>query len=478
MEVAPAVQMPSWNSPRLGVARTVASAKNNVQHEKAEESVLASVSKWLPPRDEDIDYWWSMAGSHFATLLRHADYSQEAQYEILLFVYHQIAPRLGSSPRTLALGSASGDSGLSLDGTHIEYSWRWNEPGTRPEIRTVMEPFSRFAGTYMDPLNIKPATEMLYSMKPRIQSLDMSLFNHFVGKFYDASHHKYLETNERPIMTNVCLGFEFHGRDILPKAYFFPRKLGQVGLTPMDVWEGAITSAVPDTPTFGNVFSFVKNEAPTLGLTLTPLWLGIDVVRPEDARIKFYCVESRTSFNSVRSILTMGGNIPVSEDLLSKTWELMKAVCNLPADFPQDKDLPRAPQYSISTDGVDTAGLWGTFAYYFDVGLQQKGSPDVKFYIPVCHYGADDEAIATALTKWMVDNGRDQYVDAYWQSLRDIIPHRDLRESRGVHMWVSMMIRGGKLQVTTYIAPEGHHPKRHGGVQGAHREIAARVTGH
>ncbi|KAI8265063.1 Xanthone prenyltransferase A [Colletotrichum sp. SAR11_239] len=195
-------------------------------------------------------------------------------------------------------------------------------------------------------------------------------------------------------MTNVCLGFEFLGNEILPKAYFFPRKLGQVGLTPMAVWEDAITSAVPDTPTIGTVFSFVKGEAPDLGLTLTPLWLGIDVVRPEDARLKLYCVEARTSFESVKSILTMGGKIDVPGNLLEKAWELMKAVCNLPADFPQDEDLPKAPQYNVSTDGVDTAGLWGTFAYYFDIGLRQQELPDVKFYIPVCHYGADDQAIA------------------------------------------------------------------------------------
>ncbi|KAF4832938.1 Xanthone prenyltransferase A [Colletotrichum tropicale] len=474
--------MPLWDSPfkdktKSRVSRDEINTNGNSRNSLVTKSALSSVSKWLPPRDEHSDYWWSMVGPHFAALLRNADYILEAQYEFLLFIHHQVAPRLGSSPRVLALGSAKGDSGLSLDGTHIEYSWRWNEAGTKPEIRTVMEPFSRFAGTYMDPLNIKPATEMLYSMAPQIPSLDMSLFNHFIGKFYDAAQHKYLETNERPIMTNVCLGFEFLGNEILPKAYFFPRKLGQVGLTPMAVWEDAITSAVPDTPTIGTVFSFVKGEAPDLGLTLTPLWLGIDVVRPADARLKLYCVEARTSFESVKSILTMGGKIEVPRDLLGKAWELMKAVCNLPADFTQDQDLPKAPRYNVSTDGVDTAGLWGTFAYYFDIGLRQQELPDVKFYIPVCHYGADDQAIAEAITKWMVDNGRGQYVDAYWDSLREIIPHRELKESRGVHMWLSMMIRGGKLQVTTYIAPEGHHPKRHGGAAGLHREIAARVTG-
>lgn len=422
------------------------------------------------------DYWWNMAGPHLAALMRNAGYSMEAQCEALLFFYHHIVPSLGFSPLSGNLATEEGDSGLSLDGTHFEYSWRWNQSDTKPEIRMVVEPFSRFAGTYMDPLNLKPATEILYSMLPRCPSLDMSLYNHFVGKFYDPAHHKYLETNERPVRTNVCLGFEFLGCDILPKAYFFPRKLGQTGLTPMDVWEDAISTAQPQSGTMRDVFSFVKGDAPKLGLTLTPLWMGIDVVSPADARLKLYCVESRTSFNSVKSILTMGGKIHIDQGILDGAWELMKAVCGLPADFEQSMDLPRAPKYNASTDGVDTVGLWGTFAYYFDIGVRRDIVPDVKVYIPVCHYGVNDKAIANALIVWMKANGRGQYVDAYLNSLDAIITHRDLEESRGAHMWVSMMVKGGKLQVTSYIAPEGHHPKRRTGMQRPHDLIAERVA--
>lgn len=422
------------------------------------------------------DYWWNMAGPHVAALFHNAGYSLGVQYEALLFFYHQVAPQLGACPQSSDLSSEEGDSGLSLDGTHFEYSWRWNEAGTKPEVRMVVEPFSRLAGTHMDPLNLRPATEILYSMIPRCPSLDLSLFHHFVGKFYDAAHHKYLDTNERPVRTNVCLGFEFLGNDILPKAYFFPRKLGQTSPTPMWVWEDAVATAGLQSATIGNVFSFVKNDAPKLDLTLTPLWLGIDVVRPADARIKLYCVEARTSFQSVTSILTMDGRITIDPGMLDKAWKLMKAVCGLPADFPRDKDLPRTPKYNVSTDGIDTVGLWGTFAYYFEIGNCREDEPDIKFYIPVCHYGVDDEAIASATTTWMQENGRGQYVDAYWDSLRKIVTHRELAESRGVHMWLSMMVKGGKLQVTNYIAPEGHHPQRKRKNQERHGVIAERVT--
>ncbi|GKT66898.1 dimethylallyl tryptophan synthase 1 [Colletotrichum tofieldiae] len=162
--------------------------------------------------------------------------------------------------------------------------------------------------------------------------------------------------------------------------------------------------------------------------------------------------------------------------MLDKIWELMKTVCDLPNDFPRNENFPKAPQYNASTDGINTAGLWGTFVYYFDIGLRRDELPDIKLYIPVCHYGTDDKAIATAITTWMKDNGRGQYVDAYWDSLHKIISHRKLDESRGAHMWLSMMLKGGKLQVTTYIAPEGHHPKRQRGNQSSHRVMAELVT--
>ncbi|EFQ36406.1 aromatic prenyltransferase [Colletotrichum graminicola] len=436
--------------------------------------ILSSVTKWLPSRDEHSDYWWNMAGPHFSALLQNAGYSSQAQYETLLFIYHQITPRLGPSP--LLSNADRLDSGLSLDGTRFEYSWRWNQSYTKPEVRMVVEPFSRFAGTYMDPLNIRPSMETLYSMKSQVPSLDMTLFNHFIAKLYDSEWHRYLDTNERPIVTNVCLGFEFKGSEILPKAYFFPRKLGQSGLTPMRVWEDAIITAIPQSPTVATVFSFVQNDAPRLGLTLAPLWLGIDVVNPVEARLKFYCVESRTSFDSVKSIMTMGGIIEIASDMLAMIWDLMKAVCDLPDDFPQDKDLPRAPQYNPSTNGIDAIGLWGTFAYYFDIGLG-RGLPDVKFYIPVCHYGTNDQTIASATANWMKKNSRGQYVDAFWDTMHKIISHRKLDESRGAQMWLSMMVKQGELQVTTYIAPEGFHPKRGQGHQLSHRAVVERVTG-
>ncbi|KZL75004.1 dimethylallyl tryptophan synthase 1 [Colletotrichum tofieldiae] len=480
MDSASIDNLSTWDSPFRGKTKAwmhkeAIYTKDNPKPELT-TSVFPSVSKWLPPRDEHSDYWWAMAGPHFATLLRNAGYSLQDQYEALLFVYHQVVPRLGVSPGFIDPALDSGDSGLSLDKSHIEYSWRWNEPGTKPEIRMVMEPFSRFAGTYMDPLNIKPATDILYSMIPQVPSLDMTLFHHFIAKFYDGAHHKYLETNERSIMTNVCLGFEFLGHDILPKAYFFPRKLGQVGLTPMEVWEEAIATAVPRSSSMDAVFSFVKSDSPKLGLTLTPLWLGIDIVDPADARLKFYCVESHTSFESVKTVLSVGGKINPNAEMLDKIWELMKTVCDLPNDFPRNENFPKAPQYNASTDGINTAGLWGTFVYYFDIGLRRDELPDIKLYIPVCHYGTDDKAIATAITTWMKDNGRGQYVDAYWDSLHKIISHRKLDESRGAHMWLSMMLKGGKLQVTTYIAPEGHHPKRQRGNQSSHRVMAELVT--
>lgn len=406
-----------------------------------------------------------MTGAHVAALLRNAGYSLEDQLEALLFMYHQVVPRLGNSPTSGNLSSEKGENGpLSLDGTQIEYSWRWNYSDTKPEIGMVVEPFSRLAGrggSYANFPNLQPATDTLYSMMRKCPSLDMDLFNHLINKLYSEAQNNELHAEDYSFQMKVYLGFEFKGHSVFPKAYFFPRKLRHISPASMGVLGDAIATAGFRSTTISSVFSFVKEEAPMLGLTLAPLWLGIDVVNAADARIKLYCVEKRTSFQSVSSILTMNGRMSIDANLLDKAWVLMRAACGLPVGFSRDHDLPQAPTHDLSMENDANSSLWNSFIYYFDIGMRREDVPLVKLYIPTCQYGGNDDAIAYAITTWMQENGRGQYVDAYWDTLREIVQHRELRESRGAHMWLSMMFQEGKLQVTTYISPEIHHPNRH-----------------
>ncbi|POS69153.1 aromatic prenyltransferase [Diaporthe helianthi] len=156
----------------------------------------------------------------------------------------------------------------------------------------------------------------------------------------------------------------------------------------------------------------------------------------------------------------MGGHIAAEPAVIDQIWELVAAICRLPEGFPRGEPFPCLS----STDGV-SGGNSSVFLYYFDVGPSQEETPGVKLYFPAWNY-ASDRQIADGLAGWMRKHGRGQFVDAYLGALGHIISHRRLNQVGAVgsfcaaQMMISIMVKGGKLQVTSYISPEGHHPGR------------------
>lgn len=61
--------------------------------------VWDSVSKYLPSRNVDQDFWWQLSGHHLALMLDAGGYTAEKQYEALIFFYHHIVR--SAKPRNL-----------------------------------------------------------------------------------------------------------------------------------------------------------------------------------------------------------------------------------------------------------------------------------------------------------------------------------------------------------------------------------------
>jgi hypothetical protein len=55
-----------------------------------EDEAWTALSRWLPPRNVDCDYWWQLTGRHLAKLLQAAGYSDARQHDALVFHYHWI----------------------------------------------------------------------------------------------------------------------------------------------------------------------------------------------------------------------------------------------------------------------------------------------------------------------------------------------------------------------------------------------------
>ena len=133
------------------------------------------------------------------------------------------------------------------------------------------------------------------------------------------------------------------------------------------------------------------------GKQMNPPNLAVGDVKPSSSRMKFYFQTPRTSFSSVREIMTMGGRIAGVDAQLVELQDLIKAVTSLPADFPEDAEVPVEKRNHPKVEGsVGEAPGQSGYLYYFDIRPGAK-HPEIKFYMPVSCYGCDDLTLAKGI---------------------------------------------------------------------------------
>ena len=417
-----------------------------------------TVSRWLPPRTSDDDYWWQLTGPHIATMFTEAGYSIHETYEALIFYFHVIVPRLGPQPSPS--GVLKWKSLLTVDGTPIEYSWKWNLAGGAPDVRYTMEPIGAHPGTVLDPLNQDSTKELLYQMSLRVSNLDLTWFYHFANVFFDAEKEKYVTKKAGMLTSTLAVAFEFLKQGLSVKTYFGPKKVGQMdGPPPLNVWLDAVRGVAPKSEAIAEVSSFCKTDPE--GSLLQPFMLAIDCVDPSKSRIKLYVQTRNTSFNSVRTIITMGGKIRGLEKGLEELQDLVKLALGLEKGFLSSAELPASKDYSpsaLDNFAVDQHLIEG-YMYYFDIA---PGSPlpDIKFYLPTRRYGKNDLSIAQGLTQWLKARGRGQFTENYMRVLESLAKHRILEERVGLQTYISCCFQKGSLSMTTYLSPEAFDPQR------------------
>lgn len=199
---------------------------------------------------------------------------------------------------------------------------------------------------------------------------------------------------------------------------------------------------------------------------LTPFLLGIDNVAPAKSRLKWYFHTPHTSFASVRDIMTLGGRItsPHLASGLDDLYELIKAVTNLPSDFPEDAEVPAAPQWDFSRVASfgDLGKMLSGYLYYFDIAPGNT-LPEIKFFIPVRYYSPDDLGQARGITRWMEARGRGSYCQRYQRMLESLTEHRRLEDGNGLQTFVSCLFKNNsELDITTYLGAEAFHLGRLG----------------
>lgn len=437
-----------------------------------------ALEQCLPPSDTNSDAWWQLTGRHLAAIVDAAGYPLEKQYEALLFHYHWTVPYMGLAPGSSSRASNElpWKSLLALDGTPIEYSWKWNtsKPGSTPNVRYVVEPIGRYAGTELDPLNQQASSELLFRLKKVLPGMDNTWAYHFLATLFDHDHAVFAGEAAKGghLGTSVQLAVEFNHQATAIKSYFFPRKYGQAGLMPLRQWQEcvdelrltpefdpAIPATVFQTSARTTVDEFLATSS--YGRSLTPISIAVDNVAPETSRLKWYFHTTQTSFKSVREILTLGGAIasPEIPGLLEQLASLVKVVNGLEEDFPEDAEVPAGSELETSLNfGELTQALKG-YLYYFDIA-PGKTVPEIKLFVPTRYYGRDDLALGHAITQWMEANERGSHCQRYLGMLESLAGHRRLDEGKGLQTYVSCLFRKGELDITTYLGAEAFHRGR------------------
>jgi DMATS type aromatic prenyltransferase len=461
------------------------------------------LSKYLPPVNSDQDFWWQLTGRHVASLVEAAGYSMEKQYEALVFHYHWTVSQrikyiatwstscrantnLSHKTQVPYMGPAPNAEGkptkwsslLGLDGSPIEYSWKWETKTSEPDVRYVTEPIGAHPGTHIDPLNQQALRELLQRLADS-QGTDMNLgwVNHFFARYYDHDNSKYVQEaaagSARSTATSVQLGTEFlRNKGIGFKTYFFPRKLGRVddisvGQYDLAMAELEVADESQDTWAARKALvDFLAHNAE--GRAMKPFSIAVDNVAPTKSRLKWYFHTPHTSFRSVREVMTLGGRIVNDkiEGQLADLYALIRAVAGLPDDFPDTAEIPLPVQSDVYDQAArDNFGeldevLTG-YLYYFDVAPGGKELPEIKWFIPSRHYAPNDLAHAYSVAAWMEARGRGSHNQQYMKMLGALSQHRGLETAKGLQTFVSCLFKAdGELDITTYLGAEAYHPAR------------------
>ncbi|KAJ6180053.1 hypothetical protein N7519_010514 [Penicillium mononematosum] len=424
------------------------------------------VKKSLPqPENKDVEFWWNLTGYHLAVMIDAAGYSIEKQYEVLLFHYHWIVPRLGPAPKPD--GTPAFKSLVAYDGSPLEYSWKWNTTVGEPDIRYSWEAIGKDSGTASDPLNHDPTLDYMDKVTQVLPATDYTWYRHFLAEIYNPDrgfYAKELEAGEPPA-TTLMHAVEYNKKaDFGLKSYFLARKLFMGGdSNTLQEWDDAIVKLSPGEghPGRDALMHFLATSPE--GKLMKPNVMGMDNIDSSKSRLKMYFTSAHTSFKSVREIMTMGGVCDIAEESLQDLRSMILAVLGLPADFPEEQEI----SVQATTGGniwKDFEALCEGFIYFFDIA-PMNGKPEVKFYLTTRKYGADDLTIARNLVAWMHAHGRGTYCDAYLGMLEKLSEHRGLANGKGMHAYISYQCsQKGEPDVKSYISPELYHKARYASI--------------
>ncbi|KAI0457406.1 tryptophan dimethylallyltransferase-domain-containing protein [Xylaria acuta] len=391
--------------------------------------------------ERHANYWWNTSGYALAVLLHDAGYSYLTQARALGFFCSNIAPNLGVA---LDKGTIHWPSFMTDDHTPVELSWDWHEGHQNPTIRFSMEVVGLAAGTADDPHNETANENFAASIVNSLTEADALWFNYFYKRI--SKSHGVRESAGHK--SKLFWAFDIGATNITTKAYFLCAALAASSAgSNLQAITDMIRTAPQCTPEKLTAYDkFVAFHNSLSGSRLEIEMLAIDLLRPEYSRLKIYFRNRDTSFESVRQMMTLGGE--AHTDGLEAGLQNLRTLWN--SLFSRDAEQDSTP---LLFNSHRTAGILYNVEFYLG-----SSAPRVKIYIPVRHYATTDAQIMEAVNK-VVDGqslrrGNKKPSQSYVKAIHAIFTEDSLTDGLGVHTYIGCSIKdGGQLRVVSYINP-------------------------
>lgn len=265
----------------------------------------------------------------------------------------------------------------------------------------------------MDPLNEFATHRLIQRFHSIMPGTDLEWFNHFSNKLLTRtlSSNKRYPTPKLYSRSSTFVAFDLEESSMTLKAYFIPTlRAAMTQQTRLALVADAIESLPPAhfaslRQSSSLVFGYMKLFEQRLQLELEIL--AIDCVDPAQSRLKVYFRSQSTTFESVREIMTLGGKIGGRDskralDDLESLWRMLLWPDKRYSPFKQLRQNPHR-----------TAGV----LYYFEI-RPGHAEPTGKVYIPVRHYGRNDEDIARGLQTFLTSRRPNSEIENYMQALK------------------------------------------------------------
>ncbi|PLB50942.1 aromatic prenyltransferase [Aspergillus steynii IBT 23096] len=403
--------------------------------------------------DSHGEYWWHTSGLLLSALLDEAGYSTTAQHRILTFFGRTIAPSLGP---TYIPGAPQWHSFMTDDHHPIELSWDWHTGHKSPTVRFSVEPVGIDAGTPVDPDNRTADASFRTAMTAALPDAHMAWFEHFDRELTPTAPTGSMEGHP----SKLFYAFDLSADAITSKAYFFPGFVARAtSQSNLQVMSDAIArapgccSTTTTTPaSLAALHTFHDFARDPLTPPLEMDMLAIDMDPPALSRLKIYFRNRATDFASVRQMMTLGGRIPLSSDMvrglqnLRRLWDAVFEQSGMPDSHPLGSSTHR------------TNGLLYNVEF-------RPGSPDlkVKIYMPARHYARCDDHVLSAIRSFMATQVganpspmRGGGGGGDFASVMRRMCHPDALQDRGLHTYIGCSVqKGGDLRVVSYVNGQG-----------------------